>query len=319
MGERYDAPLSVIHRADLQNILIQAVRDHQIPIQLNARVVDADPDFAARVKLEDGTWIAGDVIIAGDGVKSHIRSKILARHGRSDKAIPTGDAAYRLNIPREKLQHNEYALSLLNSNVGMRWMGPGGHIMAYPIKNNSVYNMVLLHPEKPNAGTEECWTTKGDKKEMMDFYKDWCPEVRDLLSYVPDGDVMEWTLNTHEILPTWRENRVVLIGDACHPMLPYVAQGAAQAIEDAAVLTCVLSMIDDEEHIDMALEIYELVRKHRGEAIQQSAATTRNALHLPDGPAQILRDEAMAGKGKNPDLWADREWQDFVSLVNFAG
>lgn len=186
--------------------------------------------------------------------------------------------------------------------------------MAYPIKNNSVYNMVLLHPQKPSTSNAESWTNKGDKNEMMEFYKDWCPEVRDLLSYVPDGEVLEWTLNTHQSLPSWHEGRIVLIGDACHPMLPYVAQGAAQAIEDAGVLACVLSMISNEQDLELAIEVYERVRKHRGEAIQQSAAQTRKALHLPDGPAQIQRDEALAGQGANPDMWANQKWQDFVSI-----
>lgn len=185
--------------------------------------------------------------------------------------------------------------------------------MAYPIKNNSMYNMVLVHPQKPSAANEENWTNKGDKADMMEFYKDWCPEVRALLSYVPDGEVLEWTLNSHLSLPSWHERRVVLIGDASHPMLPYVAQGAAQAIEDAGVLICVLSMIEDQQDLELAIEIYEQVRKCRGEAIQQSAAKTRKALHLADGPAQVKRDEAMAGKGKNPDMWADHEWQNFVS------
>lgn len=178
--------------------------------------------------------------------------------------------------------------------------------------------MVLLHPEKSSsdedAAAKESWTKKGSKKEMMDFYKDWCPEVRNLLSYVPEGDVMEWTLNSHRPLPSWHENKVVLIGDACHPMLPYVAQGAAQAMEDAAVLQCVLAK--SSTNVPLAIEIYEQVRKARGEAVQSSAAITRKALHLPDGPEQEERDrkirEAAKGQGDNPDLWADTEFQQFI-------
>lgn len=82
-----------------------------------------ETDFAGRVKLADGSWAEGDIIIAGDGVKSIIRSQILTHQEKIDKAMPTGDAAYRLNIPRSQLQHNEYALSLLDGNVAMRWMG----------------------------------------------------------------------------------------------------------------------------------------------------------------------------------------------------
>jgi len=188
-------------------------------------------------------------------------------------------------------------------------MGPGGRIMAYPIKNNRVYNMVLLHPQKPNVEQRESWTNKGNKKEMMDFYKVWNNLVRDLLSYVPAGEVNEWTLNSHRPFPRWIENKSALIGDSCHPMLPYVAQGAAQAIDDAGVLSVSLSLADD---IPTALGVYGIVRKRRGESIQNSADTTRKALHLPDGPEQEKCDEAIQGTGPNPNLWSDHEWQDFM-------
>lgn len=195
-------------------------------------------------------------------------------------------------------------------------VGPGGHIMAYPVKDNKVYNMVLLHPQQPNLDHEdaESWTRQGSKKEMMEFYKDWCPLVKDLLSYVDEDEVKEWVLNSHAPLPSWHENKVVLIGDSCHPMLPYVAQGAAQAIEDSAVLQVTLAK--SSKDVPLAIEVYEQVRKARGEAVQASAAETRKALHLPDGPEQQERDAnikaASQGKGHNPDLWADTEFQQFI-------
>ncbi|MCJ1405496.1 hypothetical protein MMC11_008724 [Xylographa trunciseda] len=322
IGQKYGAPLSVIHRGDLQAILLEAARAEKIEMHLGSRVLEADPEFEARVKLQSGEWLKGDVIIAADGIKSDLRRQIAKAHGIEDRSQPTGDAAYRILIPKEKLEHDPEALDLLNTNVGMRWMGPEGHIMAYPIKNNQVYNMyvdrgpdapkVLLHPQKAGAPNEESWTNRGDKKEMLDFYSSWNDLVKNLLTYVPEGDVMEWTLNTHRPLPAWIENKVALIGDACHPMLPYVAQGAANAIEDAGTLTMCFSITSD---VPLALEIYQYVRKTRGEAIQQSAATTRKALHLPDGPEQYKRDEAIRTSkhgGHNPDLWADTEWQQFM-------
>jgi salicylate hydroxylase len=267
------------------------------------------------VKLESGEWVTGDIVICADGIKSSIRWQIAAAHGVKDHSRATSDAAYRVFIPKEDMKNDKRALKLLESNVGMRWMGPNGHIMAYPIKNNTVYNMVLLHPQKPSQGNNESWTSKGNKREMMEVYRDWNDTVKDLLSYVPEGEVMEWTLNSHRPLPTWTENKCVLIGDACHPMLPYVAQGAAQAIEDAGVLTCALSLIEKEE-IDVALKVYEAVRKERGEKIQNSASEMRRTLHLPDGEEQRKRDAAMRAGGEegghNPDLWADGEWQDFM-------
>ncbi len=278
-------------------------------MRLDHKVVKADPEFRARVQVESGEWIEGDVVIAADGIKSDIRHQMYAHRSNEVQKSSTGDAVYRVIIPREKLQGNKRALELLDSNIGMRWMGPRGHIMAYPIKNNNVYNMVLLHPQKPDAENTESWTNKGDKKEMMDFYKGWNDLVCDLLSYVPEGEINEWTLNTHHPLPRWIENECALIGDACHPMFPYVAQGAAQAIEDAAVLAVSLSLAED---VPTALGVYEAIRKSRGEKIQSSATKTRHVLHLPDGPEQENRDKAIAGTGRNPDLWADRDWQDFM-------
>lgn len=301
--------MAVIHRGDLQRILLDGVRDAGIEVRTSSRVVRAVDDFEAKVQLESGEWVSGDVVIAADGIKSDLRRQVASHHGVTDTCQPTGDAAYRIMIPKEQMKGDQRALDLLNHNVGMRWMGPGGHIMGYPIKNNTVYNMVLLHPQKPGDPNEESWTSKGDKKEMLSFYHDWDDLVRSLLSYVPDDEVMEWTLNSHFPLPSWVENKCVLMGDACHPMLPYVAQGAAQAIEDAGVLTCALSLTDS---VPTALAVYESVRKERAERIQNSAAVTRKALHLPDGEEQRKRDEAIRGSGKNPDLWADPSWQEFM-------
>lgn len=313
IGEKYGAPISVIHRGDLQRILLQATKQAGVEIRLSTKVVAVDSEFNARVRTKDGEWIEGDVVIAADGIKSDIRRQIAASHGHRDFSLPTGDAAYRVLIPKERMEHDERALKLLNQNVGMRWMGPGGHIMAYPIKRNTVYNMVLLHPAKPHQKGEESWTTKGDKQEMIDFYKNWSDLVQDLLSYVPEGEVMEWTLNSHKPLPSWVENKVALIGDSSHPMLPYVAQGAANAIEDAGVLVAAFTRT---AQVDKALKVYQEVRKDRGEKIQQSADTTRRSLHLPDGPEQQKRDDAIRaaaqGKGHNPDLWADSDFQNFM-------
>ena len=104
-----------------------------------------------------------------------------------------------------------------------------------------------------------------------------------------------------------------LIGDTCHTILPYVAQGAAQAIEDACILTVALSLADD---VSTARHVYERVRKPRGEAIQEIALKTGEALHYPNGPEQEKRDKAMSGVGPNPDMWANTQWQDYMWGAN---
>jgi salicylate hydroxylase len=244
VGEEYNAPLCVIHRDDLQSILLTAVRTANIDLRLNARVDAADSQSSGTVCLASGETLSADVAIAADGTKSDLRHQIATAHGHIDHAQPAGDAAYRILVPKQDLAGDPEALALLNSNVGMRWLGPGGHIMAYPIKKNQIYNMVLLHPRPAGRDDDpdaESWTQQGSKEEMRRFYERWNPLVNKSLSYVPEGEVKEWTLNSHAFLPSWVENRTVLMGDACHPRLPYLAQGAAQAIEDAGVLACAVA------------------------------------------------------------------------------
>lgn len=171
---------------------------------------------------------------------------------------------------------------------------------------------------------------------MENFFSNWNDTVWDLLhTYVEKGEPVEWVLNTHSALPTWVKGKCVLVGDASHPMLPYVAQGAAQGIEDAGALAFVLSKITSRAQIEGALQVFQSVRKERAEKIQASAAETRRVLHLPDGKEQQERDQTMgaARQGtekqdeekdgqvnvlneiatkRNPDLWADEQWQDYV-------
>lgn len=139
--------------------------------------------------------------------------------------------------------------------------------MTYSLKNNTMYDMVFIRPTKPHQ--EESWTNKVSKEEVFETLKVWSSTVPELLDCVPDDGMIELALNIHAPMPSWIEGRVALLGDACHPMLPYVAQGAASAIEDAVVLAAVLTKTSG---ISLALRVYEKVRKPRVDAIQQSAS-----------------------------------------------
>ncbi|KAB8224127.1 hypothetical protein BDV33DRAFT_227496 [Aspergillus novoparasiticus] len=302
----------VIHRADLHNALIeQALALPNVELRVNSTVTDVQFDPAS-VTLVDGTVVQGDVVIAADGIKSTIRGHLLGEDSPS-KAIPTGDAAYRIMLPRSVMEKDPELKELVDEPQATRWLGPDRHIIAYPVRKHELFNVVLLHPD--GHGVEESWTTKGSKQEMVDNYRGWDRRVRKLIDMVAEDEVLEWKLCLHSPLKTWIKGSVALIGDACHPMLPYVAQGAAQAVEDAAALGVLLSTISSKHEIPIALRAYEKSRKQRAETVQQSGSANRITLHLPDGPEQQARDEqfrlSMTG-GSNPDRWADRETQNFL-------
>ncbi len=149
---------------------------------------------------------------------------------------------------------------------------------------------------------------------MLSVFSDFCPKVQRMLNLVPEGEVCEWKLRVHAPLPTWIHGTVALVGDARHPTLPYLAQGAAQAIEDAATISVVLSLIPDQSprSINKALRVYEKVRKDRAETLVELAAASGWALHLGEGAAKEERDRQFREKGSVPDKWADAEVQKTI-------
>ena len=310
----YGAPILVIHRADLQFIMKKKAEELGAQIILGFLVEDIDFD-TPRIKVKGySEWFETDLVIAADGIKSIIRKKMFESEYLDDQIRETGDAAWRAVIPSEQIyQSNDASLiQAIEENMSLRWMGPSGHIMVYPIRSHTLLNMVLLHPDEP--GTLESWTMKGDKSKMVAFYKNWNDRVRRLIDCISNDDIIEWKLCDHAPLVTWVKGKVALIGDAAHPMLPYVAQGAAQAVEDSAVLSTCLALIDTKDEIPTALKAYELVRKERAEIVQMSAAKTRLVLHLHDGEEQQKRDEVLRNVqkgGVSPDLWSDKSFQDW--------
>ncbi|KAL4886958.1 hypothetical protein BJY04DRAFT_176925 [Aspergillus karnatakaensis] len=301
----------VIHRADLHNALIEkALELENVELRVNSHVTNVDFD-STTVTLASGSVVNADIIIAADGIKSMIRDQLLGEN--ASKPMATGDAAYRIMLPRSAMESDPDLKKLVEVPEATRWLGPERHLIAYPVRNYELFNVVLLHPDR--HGIEESWTTRGSKQRMIDDYEGWDPIVNKLIDLVPDDEVLEWKLCLHPPLKTWIQGSVALIGDACHPMLPYVAQGAAQAVEDAAALGVLLSEITSKGQIPLALQAYEKSRKQRAETVQQSGSLNRITLHLPDGPEQLARDEQFRASltgGSNPDKWSDRQTQEFL-------
>ncbi|BCR87917.1 putative monooxygenase [Aspergillus chevalieri] len=319
----YGYPHMVGHRHSLANGLYSGCKQHpaiNFHFSTEAETIDSfgpKPSFTATPRNGSGSYrIEADVILAADGIKSKSRVEMLKRLNINVGIKDTNQAAYRIMIHKDQIKDDPELLDLINSTRVTRWIGEKRHIIAYPVSNNNIYNLSTTQPDSNfAAATNATYTTKGSKSAMLGVFSDFCPMVQRMLNYVPEGEVCEWKLRVHDPLPTWIHGSVALVGDACHPTLPHLAQGAAQAIEDGAVLAVVLSRLPNTQpdSINKALRVYEKVRKQRAYALVDLAAASGRALHLGEGAAKEQRDKQFAalrqGKGPVPDKWADADVQ----------
>jgi salicylate hydroxylase/6-hydroxynicotinate 3-monooxygenase len=220
----------------------------------------------------DGSEVVADAVIGADGVHSLVRQHV----GITDRPRFTGRVAYRTTFPATLLRGVDVGLSRT------KWWGPDRHIVIYPVTapRDEIY-FVTSQPERADWITAESWSAKGDVGELRAAFADFHADVRAVLASAPE--VHKWGIFERDPLPTWRKGRVVLLGDSCHPMTPYMASGAAMALEDAVVLArCFDEMAGDS--VERIFDIYEATRKPRTSAVQAgSSANTwmRNATN-PD-------------------------------------
>jgi salicylate hydroxylase len=267
-----------VHRADLLKVLFEASPSECV--EVGRRCVDLiESNDRVEIRFADGGSASADVVVAADGIHSTVRDKFLPK----EPARFTGNVAFRGLVPFEKI-----AGLGLKRTVTMH-MGPGGHFIHYFVASESTLNVVLLRDE--TSWTRESWTDRGEVGELRAGCRGWNETVTRIIDAM---DVtLKWALFDRMPLPRWSFGRVTLLGDACHPMLPYVAQGASQAIEDAAVLAACLADAHADEP-SSALQRYEALRLPRVSAVQAIARANAGRFHLPDGPEQCARDAAMA-------------------------
>jgi salicylate hydroxylase len=262
--------------------------------------------------------VEADVLLACDGIKSPTRQQMLRELGADADVEGTGQAAYRIMLTREQMGDDAELLALLESDTVVRWIGEKRHLIAYAVSSHSVYNISTTQPDVHfAAATNATYTTRGSKDVMLGVFADFCPTVHKLLSLVPEGEVCEWKLQVHKPLPTWTRGAVALVGDACHPTLPHLSQGAAMAVEDGAVLAEVLSLAADTgpETLARCLKVYELLRRDRTYALVDLAAFSGRTLHLGEGAAREERDRQFADASKSgrvPDKWASPDVQRMI-------
>ncbi|KAA8568279.1 hypothetical protein EYC84_007315 [Monilinia fructicola] len=323
--DTYKYPHMVGHRSSLAGAMYEACKKEdgiRFHFSTAAEAVETfGPKPVLRVKPRRGEsyTVEADAILASDGIKSIIRSKILSELNHEAHITDTNQAAYRIMLKREEMENDPELLELINGDKVTRWIGEKRHIIAYPVSNKNIYNLSTAQPDTNFAAAPSAtYTTKGDKAAMLDTFSDFCPKVQRMLNLVPDGEVCEWKLRVHSPLPTWVRGSIALVGDACHPTLPHLAQGAAQAIEDAAVLGAVFSKCpsNNPSDINKSLLVYESVRKERAETLVELAAQSGRALHLGEGAAKAERDKQFASLkqkgGAVPDKWADADVQKNV-------
>jgi salicylate hydroxylase len=208
----------------------------------------------------------------------------------------SGMAAYRALVPHDRVRSAETA-------VVRNWLGPDQHPVAYPVGRDARYlNLVCVVPEP--SWTTEAWNVPGSVTDLQAHFAGWSAELTTLLDAVEEP-VFKWALYDREPLARWSTATTTLLGDACHPMLPFLAQGVGQAIEDAAALARCLS--ETSLDISIALARYETARRAHTAKIQRMSWDNNTFYHLPDGPEQRARDTALqagaAGSGLEGLRW----------------
>jgi 6-hydroxynicotinate 3-monooxygenase len=255
--QKYGAPYLLAHRGDLHAALASVVPDECI--RLNHKVTSLDETAnGVRLTFENGTSATADAVIGADGVHSLIKTMLF---GKSEPNF-TGRIAYRTTFPASLLNGVEI-------DECTKWWGPDRHIVIYYVKpDRSEVYFVTSQPE-PEFRIDS-WSAKGDVRTLRAAFEGFHPQVQHVLKACPD--VHKWALVDRDPLGQWCEGNVTLLGDSCHPMTPYMAQGAAMAIEDAAVLSRCLQGVE-REGVAEAFRRFEDTRKPRTSRVQLSSRT----------------------------------------------
>lgn len=282
---RYGFPYLMLYRADLHALLVQSVRALKPDaIRLNARVASCSqgPD-GVYLRLQDGVQVQGDVLVGADGVHSAIRNTLFG----ASAANFTGCVAWRGLVPRSKLPAH------LLANVGTNWIGPGAHVIHYPLRNGELMNFVGI--VERSDWQVESWTEKGSVDECLADFRGWNDDVQTLIKGI--AQPYKWALLGRAPMERWTDGHITLLGDACHHTLPFLAQGAVMALEDAVVLARCL-----EAHADTpltGLQRYQQLRLERTSRIVQGSAANAERFHNP-----LLADAREAA------AYVDREWSE---------
>ena len=280
--ETHGFPYYHIHRGDLLAVLVDAANQVDgITLHTSARVDGFEQDAGGVHVTVSGSKRTGDVLIGADGIHSALRAGLFG----PEAATFTGNVAWRALVPVERLPDG------LIPPAATVWWGPGGHFVCYYVRRGALVNCVCVREKE---GWEvESWTERGEYEELKDDFAGWNDAVQALIDNADRDALYKWALHDRPPMPRWGSGAVTLLGDACHPTLPFMAQGAAMAIEDGAVLAACLRGSAD---LPAALTRYEHLRRDRTAGIQKGSRRNAKVFHLR-GVAAWLRNRAARRAG----------------------
>jgi salicylate hydroxylase len=285
----HGAPYTQLHRADFQAMLAAKAREFKPGVVRLGRRATEFSETADGVTLDfaDGSSERGDLLIGADGLKSVVRRQIAGEV----PATYTGDAAWRITVPVERLPANflEQAMTL--------FIGGGGHAVCYFVRGGALLNFVGI--VETDEVSDESWTVKMPWERLKADYRGWHPIIQTVIDKADRDKCYRWSLHNRLPIKNWSTPRATLLGDAAHATLPYLAQGAAMAIEDGAVLARALSM---ESDVAAALRLYQRNRIDRTARIVMQSSENRRLFHLRS-EAEMRAAFANRDEGKDRNTW----------------
>lgn len=276
--QRFGAPYLHIHRADLLKILVdQAQKNPNIQIELNAKVTSfEESEGNVKVNIEDGRQFDGALLIGANGLKSTVREQLLQQtpDNQNQTSSFTGSSAWRGVIPRDRLP------TAFMDKVTRNFVGQGKHMIVYYLRRQELVNFVgVVESKNPQ---ETSWMSQAPLQELRQDFHGWHSTVEQVINAVDKNACFRWALHAHKPLNNWSTKRMTLLGDAAHATLPYMASGAAMAVEDARILARCLenTELSNQTELAAALQRYQANRMPRTRRVQKTSKHLGALYHI---------------------------------------